>query len=123
MSGGHFDYISYVNYHIEAYNDKYHKNKPYAIGFERDREHKNQVRFFDKDGETVWLPDKLYKSLNSSLIEGDLLKKGRYISEYYRQIATGKYTDATLFVRQKLKEFKKKTFKCLANLFNSKKTR
>lgn len=118
MSGGHFDTISYVNSSIDAYNEKYHKKKSYAIGFEVDKKHKNRIRFFDKDGETVWLPDKFYEKLNSYMMKNNMFKV-TYISNHWKQIATGNYTDRFLQVEQKFKALKKQFILGCKKMFGS----
>lgn len=107
MSGGHVDILSYVNHNIEKYNEKYHTDKPYAIGFEVDEKNKNRIRFFDDDGKTVWLPDKMYENLNKTMIKNRSFRE-RYVSESWKQIASGNYTDIALLIQQKIKSFKKR---------------
>lgn len=117
MSGAHFDTLSCVNHNIEEYNKKYNKNKQYAIGVERDKKNKNRVRFFDKNNETVWLPDRLYNTLNRYLIKNRLVNE-QYISGYWQQIATGKYTDIDLAIRQKLKNINNQIVAGFKKLFH-----
>ena len=118
MSGMHLDMLSLVNGNIDAYNEKYNRDKPYAIGFEVDRGHKDHIRFFDNNGETVWLPDELYNRLNKTMMS-DKHYRITYVSGYWKQIASGEYTDVGLMIEQKFKALKKQVVTGFKNLFKS----
>jgi len=119
MSGGHLDMLSYVNDNISKYNEKYNQNKPYAIGFEVDKKGKDHIRFFDNDGKTVWLPDDMYSKLNDIMMK-DKFYRITYVSEYWKQIASGHYTSVNLMMRQKFKALKKQVVAKFRDMFNHK---
>lgn len=97
-NGGFLDTMDLVNEKLKK------MNKPLAIGFEKDKRHKGRLRFFDKNNNTVWLPDDFYKKINWELIKMGAMNVGRRESNKWRQIATGHYTDGHLWLSMKIKE-------------------
>ncbi len=106
-NGGFLDMMDFVNSELQKLG------KEPAIGFERDKQHQNRIRFFDKNNKTVWLPDRLYKRINIDLIKMGALKIDRRISNRWKQIATGNYTDLSLKIEMKCRQLKQSIKNCL----------
>ena len=62
-------------------------NKPICVGFERNTEHPTQIRFFDKDNKTVFLPDDMYRHNRRLIIQSGLLGRGRMEFQHWRSEA------------------------------------
>lgn len=45
------------------------KDKPFCVGFERNHDHPGQIRFFDKDNRTVFLPDRMYREMRDLILK------------------------------------------------------
>ena len=110
--------LSYVNHNIDQYNEKYNKSKPYAIGFEVDKEHKDRMRFFDNNGKTVWLPDKLYKDINKIMMKSDSYRT-TYVSLHWEKIASGTYVDVSREVQKRFKALKNMVVAKYKSIFKS----
>lgn len=79
-----FDFV----HDMEIVNDYLKKSqKPLAVGFERNQDHPDQVRFFDKDNKTVFLPDELYREERDVIMKSGALRKGRLESDFLKKEA------------------------------------
>lgn len=88
-------------------------NKPIAVGFERNPDHPAQVRFFDKDNRTVFLPDKMYREMRDKVMKGGLLQRGRVDMRYWRSEAEKQA------IRMKMKRSINKHFGGVINAFKA----
>ena len=66
-----------INYYLRK------ADKPLAVGFERNAEHPAQIRFFDIDDKTVFLPDRLYREERDLILKSGILRKGRIDMQYW----------------------------------------
>ena len=74
-NGGIIDTIYAINSKLK---DKYHRPET-VVGFEKSEKGNNNLRFFDKDEKTIWLPQELYDKYNKYLVKNGALNKGKTI--------------------------------------------
>ena len=76
INGGLIDAISSINKELK---EKYHRSEK-VFGFEKSQKGKHNLRFFDKEEKTIWLPQDLYDKYNRYLVENGALEKGKIVA-------------------------------------------
>ena len=76
INGGLIDAISSINKELK---EKYHRSEK-VFGFEKSQKGKRNLRFFDKEEKTIWLPQDLYDKYNRYLVENGALERGKIVA-------------------------------------------
>ena len=76
-NGGFIDTIDAIN---KCLSEKYHRTDK-VFGFERSKKGDKNLRFFDREEKTIWLPDELYDQYNKYLIKIGALEKGKFVTK------------------------------------------
>ncbi|MBQ9732529.1 MAG: hypothetical protein IJV97_05550 [Alphaproteobacteria bacterium] len=111
-NGGFMDGLFMVNQELRK------RGKKEAIGFEKDlkaaQHNHNRIRFFDKDNQTVWLPDDMYKKINLQFIKMGAMEIGR--QEYPKLLATGNCKSFEEWLQEKKQQIRKICSNFVSNL-------
>ena len=74
-NGGMIDAVFAINKKLK---DKYN-SKEKVVGFEKSEKGSRNLRFFDENEKTVWLPQELYDEYNDYLVNNGALEAGKII--------------------------------------------